>query len=616
MKFRSTLLLLIVGLGLGSYLVLFERHRLSTSQARDRDQLVLQLDRDQVTSISIKNTETHIELRKQPNTLWYLEEPVKDRADPSVINQLFTTAEMLRHDAVIALDSNGPKKAQLKEFGLYSSETRVKFGGEKPTELVLGKDAAVEGKIYAKVEGGNNAYVIPNEIKNQITKMADDFRDRRLTVLATSQINRLIVKSGAGEIELQKKNERWTVIKPLSVRGDNARIGDLISQATTARIESFVADSANLAAYGLQEPRGTVSLYTEGEKEPVILQIGTNPPEAKDKAKTYAKISNRESVVLLPKAIEELLKTKPNDIRDKSLLQFESDIVDRITLEAAGKEKLVLARQGEEWVRKAPKDLPINSAAANALLSSLKSQQIVEFVADVATDLPKYGLDRPLAKVTLSSFASENTAETRAGEKPIVSVLFGKIEGESVYAKIDDEPFVVSVNRSVLDSIPVDPIQWQPLSLQKIKPEEITRLEVTRAGQPAITLERDKDKWKLAKGDGYVNQINAQSLINTLCSLRAVRWIGPATPDLGLATPALSVEFKTAATTGKLSIGNSDANQSAPASVTGFEGAFELSRPDRGAFELSLVDKPAEPTPQPAPSTETPSALPGPASAP
>ena len=52
-------------------------------------------------------------------------------------------------------------------------------------------------------------------------------------------------------------------------------------------------------------------------------------------------------------------------------------------------------------------------------------------------------------------------------------------------------------------------------------------MEIARDGQPTLTLERDKDKkWALAKGDGKVNQTNAQSLVNTLATLRAVRWLG------------------------------------------------------------------------------------------
>lgn len=598
MKFRSTLLLFLVAAGIFAYVWFVENKRPNAKEARERGERVTQIDRDKINSISIKNSETKIELRKKENGAWYLEEPIKDRADTSVLNQLFTTTESMKHDAVIGEGGKGASKEQIKEFGLGNSDTRIKLsGGEKPVELVLGKDAAVEGKIYAKLEGSGTVYVISNDLKNQLTKKPDDFRDRKLTEVSTAQVNKAVIKSSAGELELEKKNAHWSLVKPLKARGDDSKIGDLISQATTARIESFMADSANLGAYGLQEPRGTVALSVEEAKEPVVLQIGSNPKDEKDKEKTYAKLSARDSVVLLPKSIEQLLTVQPNDLRDKNLVRVESDIVDRITIESAGAQKVVLARKGEDWVRKGDKDMPVNGALASGLLNALKAQQVTAFVADVATELPKYGLDQPSVKVTLSSFASENTAEEKAGEKPIVAVLFGKIEGENVFAKLDDEPFILSVNKSILEAIPTDPIRWQELTIFKFKPEEITSLEVTRGEQAPIALVREKEQWKLAKGDGAVNQANAQSLVNTLAGLRAVRWAGATKPDDGFDKPRVVVTFKTAAAAGKLTLGGSTPDEMTKATTAQTPGTFAISLPDKSAFELPLVDKSAAPAP-------------------
>ena len=416
MKFRSTLILLLLAGGFFAYIKFVDSKQPSTLDAQRDAKKVVSLDRDKINSIAIKNAEGIIELRKQDNDVWVLEKPVKDRASTMVISGLFTTAEFLNFDAVIGADKPVGKD-ELKDYGLANSETKVTFGGgEKPVELIFGKDAAIEGKQYVKLADDKKVFVISTELKKQITKKADEFRDRKLTDLTTAQVNRVAIKSAAGEIELEKKNGHWSLLKPLTARGDDAKIGDIISQAATAHIDSFVADSANLAAYGLQEPRGTVSLFSEGSDKPTVLQIGAHP---KDEAeKIYARLSTRESVVVLPKSIETLLDTKPNDLRDKSLVRVEADIVDRITIEGAGREKIVLARNAESWVRKADKDLPVNVAEATRLLTDLQNQQVASFEADVATDLPKYGLDQPAVKVTLSSYASENTPETKAGERP------------------------------------------------------------------------------------------------------------------------------------------------------------------------------------------------------
>jgi len=610
MKFRTTFILIIIAVACGAYLKFVEPKLQSTQEVKEHGREFVKVDRDKVNAVSIKSTEAKIELRKKENNTWFIEEPLKDRADSLAVAQLFTTLEMLKYDSAIETS----EKDQIKDFGLANSETKIEItGSDNPVELQFGKDTAVEGKLYVRLKGSNVIYVIGNDLKNQISKKPDEFRDKKLTDLAVGNVRKAVVKTATQELELEKKNEHWSLVKPLRSRGDDAKIGDFISQAVTARIDTFVADGANLSAYGLEPPRGTVSLTVEGSDQPTVLQIGANPKDEKDKEKTYAKLSTRDAVVLLPKAIEGLLDKKPNDLRDKNLVRVESDIVDRITIEPEGKEKLVLARDKENWVRKTDKDQPINGAIANRLLDDLKTVQATNFVADVATELPKYGLDNPKMKITLSSYSSENTAETKAGEKPIVSILFGNTEGNDVYAKLDDEPFVVAVPKSSLDSIVTDPLQLQELTIYKNKPEDITEFEVTKDGQPTLSFERDKDKkWKLAKGDGTVNQVAAQSLVNTLANLRAVRWVGATTAEHGLEKPEANVTFKTAGnTSGKFTLGGTSPETMRYAAAEGLTGTFLINQPDTSAFQAALIDKPvvAPPTPgKPAAPGEKPKA--------
>ncbi len=608
MKLKNTLLLLVLAGAIFAFIHFYESKLPSSEQAAERAGRVVQFDRDEIDKIVLKTNDTKIELEKKDG-LWFMEKPVQDRADSTAINQLFTTAEVLKSEAAIPTEKKDGDKDPLREFGLGNPETRLIFsGGKKPIELLFGKDAAVEGKVYVRLEDSRVAHMISNDLKNQVAKKADDFRDHRLTNVLSTQVAKLTLKTAAGEIELEKKADHWTLTKPFKARGNDQKIGDLIAQATNARVDSFVADSSNLAAFGLQEPRGTVTLKTESEKKPVVLQIGQ--PLEKEKEKLYVKLSTRNSVIVVPKAIEALLAATPNDVRDRNLLRVEADIVDRMTIEPKDGEKIVLARKGESWVRKVgDQDEAINEVAAARLLTELQNQQVLDFVADVATELPKYGLDQPTAKVTLSSYASENTAESQSGEKPIVSVLLGRADGDKIYAKLDDEPFVVSVSKALLDHVLTDPRQWHDLVVYENSADQITALEIAREGQPTVTLERDKDKqWTLVKGDGQVNQTNVQSLVNTLAKLRAVRWIGATAPEHGMAEPKITVSFKTATATGKLIFGAQTPDSLTYASVEGRSGTFGASQPDVTAFQLPLIE--AAPAP-PAPAPEaTPAAVP------
>ena len=506
MKPRSTLVLLALFAALFAFYWFYERNTAGTSDNLKNAGHVVAFDRDKdkVNLISIQNAESKIELRKHDDGQWYLEDGVKDRADSTTVAQLLTGVETLHADDTIPIAKD---KGKLKEFGLADSNTKVTFsGGPKETQLVFGKDAAVEGKIYVYVEGGDDAFVVGNDLKNQISKKPDDFRDRKLTDLTTQKISKVDIKSQSGELELANKNSKWSIAKPLQARGDNSKINDLVAAATSAHIDQFLPDG-NLADYGLSEPRGTITFTVEGSDKPVVIQIGANPKDPKDKEKTYIKLSTREGVMLVPKTIETALTSAPNDLRDRTLVRVESDIVDRLTVELPGGEKIVMARNGENWVRKDGKqDVPMNAAVATRLMADLQNAQVIDFVSDAATDLPKYGLDKPQAKVTFSSYAKENTAESNAGEQPIVTVLFGKTEENKIYVHLDDEPFIGTVSSNVFDAVPKSVIELHELAVYNYKPEEITQLDVTYPNQAPVNLVREKDgTWKLAQGEGKVN---------------------------------------------------------------------------------------------------------------
>lgn len=592
MKTRNTILLLLIAAGLFVYVRFYETKRPGTAEIEDQSKHLVTFDRDDINGITITNNQEKIELRRSgKDQPWRLEAPVKDRADAARLDQLLTSIEKSQKETTIDEDS----KTKIKDFGVLKSNLRLKLlGRNAPPEILFGKDAAVEGKLYARLDGSKSVSVIGNELKNLITKKADDFRDGKLTNTSAAQVTKLGIKSAAGEVELQKDGDHWQINKPVKARADDAKVADLIAQTINARIDTFVPEKdANASATGLADPRGTVSIFLEGNDKPAVLHLGQSPE--KESGKVYAKISTRDVVALLQKKATDILDIKPDDVRDKHLLRVNLDIVDRIHIQAAGKPKITLARKEENWSIQSDGDKRVNGAEVRRLAAGLQKQEVAAFVADVASDLPKYGLDQPQLKVTFSSYASENTAETKAGENPIVTVSFGKIDGDNVYARLEDEPFIVSVNKSVLDRVFTDPAQWQELAVNKLKPESIVALEVQKPPQPSIALSRnEKGGWQLATGEGAVNEINIQSLCNTLASLRAVRWTGGSLSGLGFEQPTLVISFTTAdKKTSRLTIGSATAEGMWNAATDAASGAFVLSRPDVDALQATLTQPPA-----------------------
>lgn len=604
MKTKTTLILLTVVLALAAFIIFYERKLPNTEAALRQSQNVVNFNRDKLDGIIIQNGDDKIELRRHDHK-WRLEAPIKDQADSSLVDNLIFDLEGWQKETTISAKEMEADKSKLGEFGLTKPKLRLKLiGPDAPPELLLGKDAALEGKMYVRFENSKDIFVTSQSVKKAIEKKADEFRDRKLTDLTTAQVSRLVLKTAAGEMELEKKGDHWEIVRPLRARGDDQKIGDLIAQVTTARIQQFVADDrGDLHPFGLAAPRGSITLFGENDKsagrtdssrgeQGQMLQVGAVPEKEKDQV--YVRFSSRSFVYTLPKKIEEVLNTKPNDVRDRHLVRIDKNILDRITIDAPGKAKTVLARKDENWTMASRNNTPANSSEVQRLIELVTNEQVTKFVEDVASDLPKYGLDNPQLQLTFSSFASENTAETKAGEHPFATIAFGKIDGDNVYARVGEEPFIVAAHRNLINNISADQLQWQELAIFKFKPEQIHRLSVM--SDKELSLVRDaKNQWTWAKGGGAINQTNVQSLLNTLSALRAVRWIGPAMPQHGFDKPQLVVTFTTTPddkTSHKLTIGGSNGNGMWFAHADGREGTFIVNNPDLNALKLPLVQAP------------------------
>lgn len=611
MKTKTTLILLVVAVAAAVYVKFYESKRPNTEEAKRQSQNVVNFERDGLEGVVIQNGDDRIELRKQDQK-WRLEAPFKDQADRGAVENLVADLDAWQKFETIPANEIEKNKNRLDEYGLSKGKLKLRLLGKgAPPEITFGNDAALQGKMYVRV-GDGDVIIAPQTVRNDISKKAEDFRDKKLTDLTAPQITRAVLKTAAGEMELEKKADHWEIVKPLRARGDDQKIGDTLAQITTAQIQQFVAeDRGDLRPYGLAEPRGSVTLFTADDKTGQTLQIGGPAGTAeKDKDQVYVRFTARSAVYTLPKKIEELLALKPADLRDHHLVRIDSNILDRITIDAPGKGKTVLARKDENWTIASRNNQPANSGEVVRMLDLVKAEQVTRFVEDVASDLPKYGLDKPQLQVTFSSFASENTAETTAGEHPIASVSFGKIEGDNVFARLGDEPFIVAVRRSLLDAIFTDPLQWQELAIFRFKPDDVHRLTVTTDHESSL-VRNEKKEWTWAKGSEPINTVNVQSLLNTLSVIRAVRWAGATIPAHGLDKPQVTVTFTTSPddkNVHKLVVGAPAGDGMWFARVEEREGTFVISNPDLNALKLPLT---AMPSPTPAGSaTATASAAP------
>src|SRR5207244_11827427 len=199
---------------------------------------------------------------------------------------------------------------------------------------------------------------------------------------------------------------KLNIVKPLRAWADYEKVGNLIGQVTTARIKKIVTDDhGDLRTYGLAEPRGSITLFSQEERKDQtveiadsikvfgqedkgqMLQIGSVPEKEKDQV--YVRVATRGAVYTLPRKIEEALNTKPADLRDYHLVRIDTNVLDRITIDVPGKDKTVLARKDGNWTIASRNNAPADSRAVRRLIDTLRNARVARFVEDDAWNVPQ-----------------------------------------------------------------------------------------------------------------------------------------------------------------------------------------------------------------------------------
>src|SRR5471030_2453575 len=126
MKTRTTLILLILTIGLGVWIKYFESKKPNTAEAQRQAGNVVNFDREKLEGIAIQNGDDRIEFHRQDGK-WRLTEPVKDQADGAAVDNLISDIETWRKEGTIPAKEVQANKNGLNEYGLTQPKLRLKL---------------------------------------------------------------------------------------------------------------------------------------------------------------------------------------------------------------------------------------------------------------------------------------------------------------------------------------------------------------------------------------------------------------------------------------------------------------------------------------------------------
>ncbi len=490
---------------------------------------------------------------------------------------------------------------ELRDYGLAPAKMRVILQGDEDLpEYLIGRETATPGGIYLKVKGRPEIYVVSQDVRDVVNQPNNFYRDRTLTDLQANLVDRIIIGSQHGQIELLKRQGNWRIDTPINARANNRMIDELARMLVNAQIIDFAdEDSATLGSMGLAEPAGVLTLYKAGSDEPRVLQIGKpakpgtikNEPEKQ----VYTRYPNRDGLYRMDQSIANLVELTPNQLRDRFVARFNMDVVDRVRIQSQNGSEIKLQRGPMEWSMIAPYEVPANGRKIMDLLELLRTTEVIDFVEDSSARLELYGLDQPERKIVVSSYISENIPDAGSGEHPLVELAIGHRDEDrgGIYARLESEPFVVSIPVELAALITTKAKLWKSLEILPDAADEISELQFSEAGR-MVHFTRVEGSWQI-NGQPLPDSLAIESCANTLSGLRAVRRIEPADiPQEQLVEPRI-IRFKLSDKWYKLEITGKTFDGYQIVKLVGANEYFLVSQPDFGALNVPLPDL-AQPT--------------------
>ena len=452
----ATIFLVAVAVLLSTFAGIFLYLRSTAAVTKPVGAALFSFDPDDIRGIKIHNGDASLELKRSYSGWQIIPEP-GDQASAEVIKQLMEAARTtLVLDLIRAGEIGG--KNNLSEYGLRKSQLQLDFSGDRDLSLLFGKDAVDESRVYVRFENSNNVYVISNKLSRMIQRPLQEFRDRRLTTLHPSRVDRIVLKRAGGELELRKDGQGWAIIKPLAARADEPAVASFVEKILRTGIDGFVAEEAgDPGAYGLSEPAAEVQLFGEGERIPQIIRIGSAAPEGG----VYARLIPRNVICRLPEALSKLLSVDLASFRDLSLARINLDMVDLIRVDSPAS-RLVLKRTADGWVLDDSKQRArVNNATVQRVVDSLARAKSARFEAATIGALQRCGLEQPALTVSFLSVVSENTPESPAGEQMVAELNFGSADSSDlVPVHATGSPEIKYVPKNTISAIPTDPASW------------------------------------------------------------------------------------------------------------------------------------------------------------
>lgn len=327
-------------------------------------------------------------------------------ADEAQVKALLDALKELRAQDYVT--SKPERQAELEVDEAKGVKVAVSTAAGPAWAVVFGK-AAKGGGTFLREAKGTAVFTTTSPVAYQVKRDANAWRKRAIATASAAEVVKVKVTHAGATLALVSANGAWEADPepPAGFRFDAQAAQRVVQQLSALSAQDFLdGDPGPLPS--------TVEAELKGGKA-LVLRLGAKRPEGTVPLRVDG---DPQTYLLAQWTADALLKTL-DDLRDTTLLAYEAEKVQRVTLTAGGK-STVLARDGAAWKLVEPKQVPagfeLDPQAVLGQLQrwkSLRAAKVVAGVSDAAA-----GLGAPSAKLELALDGGGRQAVTFGAETP------------------------------------------------------------------------------------------------------------------------------------------------------------------------------------------------------
>lgn len=546
MNFRTTLVLLLVVILGGGYIFFFESKQKSVEDLEKASKKVVGIE-----NLADKAARVRIQAEKGKPILverkgdgsdakWAMLEPRKLRADKSEVRSILSDLEFLEKKGETAAAA-----ADLAKWGLASPRGSISFWVDSQEHtLVIGSECPDGSNVWAKLTDSDQVYKVAKSIFDKAKKSLNDIREKKLLDVAKDNVSRMELKFADGtQVECAMEKAGWVLKKPVEDQGNKDEIDKVIDKLKDLEVDKddFVAEeAADLAKYGLDKPQLVAVVYQKDVSQTVL--VGKKAEGKTDKL--YAKRKDEPTIVAIKKSFLDDVKKKPKDLRDKKLARVEKDDVQAAEIKC-GDQLVVMAKKDSDWLLSKPKEMKADTWEVEELFTALGKLEVDDFVEDKPADLAKYGLDKPMAEITLTLKEKKGVRKVIVGAK--------QKDGDKYYMRrAGQEPVLLVDAKDLVKKVASGYLAFRKRLVLEFSKSNAKKLTVQRPGKTFVCQVNadDSSKWDLLKPlKCEADKTEVDDILWDMSYLKAKVFVAESPKDLkpyGLDKPAIqaTVEFE------------------------------------------------------------------------